>query len=44
MDQPALSLYEYIKVMEGALLGSGIRLWIYDSPCFTQIRDAKALN
>ena len=25
-------LYEYIKVMEGALLGSGIRLWIYDSP------------
>ena len=25
-------LYRYIKVMEGALLGSGQRLWIYDSP------------
>ncbi|MBS1914655.1 MAG: DUF4838 domain-containing protein [Bacteroidetes bacterium] len=25
-------LYQYIKVMEGALLGSGLRLWIYDSP------------
>jgi len=25
-------LYEYIKLMEGALLGSGLRLWIYDSP------------
>lgn len=25
-------LYQYIKVMEGALLGSGHRLWIYDSP------------
>ena len=25
-------LYQYIKVMEGALLGSGQRLWIYDSP------------
>ena len=25
-------LYRYIKVMEGALLGSGLRLWIYDSP------------
>ncbi|MDR2885928.1 MAG: DUF4838 domain-containing protein [Rikenellaceae bacterium] len=25
-------LYQYIKVMEGALLGSGERLWIYDSP------------
>jgi len=24
--------YEYIKVMEGALIGSGNRLWIYDSP------------
>ncbi|MEZ4899358.1 MAG: DUF4838 domain-containing protein [Saprospiraceae bacterium] len=26
------SIYQYIKVMEGSLLGSGIRLWIYDSP------------
>ncbi len=25
-------LYRYIKVMEGALIGSGQRLWIYDSP------------
>lgn len=25
-------IYQYIKVMEGALLGSGHRLWIYDSP------------
>ncbi|MDO5664763.1 MAG: DUF4838 domain-containing protein [Bacteroidia bacterium] len=25
-------LYQYIKIMEGALLGSGQRLWIYDSP------------
>ncbi|MBX3239776.1 MAG: DUF4838 domain-containing protein [Chitinophagaceae bacterium] len=25
-------LYQYIKLMEGALLGSGKRLWIYDSP------------
>ena len=25
-------LYQYIKLMEGALLGSGHRLWIYDSP------------
>ncbi|GHU99260.1 carbohydrate-binding protein [Bacteroidia bacterium] len=25
-------LYRYIKMMEGALLGSGSRLWIYDSP------------
>jgi hypothetical protein len=25
-------LYQYIKIMEGALLGSGLRLWIYDSP------------
>lgn len=25
-------LYRYIKVMEGALIGSGKRLWIYDSP------------
>lgn len=25
-------LYQYIKVMEGALLGSGHRLWINDSP------------
>lgn len=24
--------YQYIKVMEGALIGSGQRLWIYDSP------------
>ena len=25
-------LYQYIKIMEGALIGSGQRLWIYDSP------------
>lgn len=25
-------LYQYIKTMEGALIGSGERLWIYDSP------------
>jgi hypothetical protein len=25
-------LYQYIKTMEGALIGSGNRLWIYDSP------------
>lgn len=25
-------LYSYIKIMEGALMGSGKRLWIYDSP------------
>lgn len=25
-------IYRYIKVMEGALIGSGQRLWIYDSP------------
>ncbi len=25
-------LYQYIKLMEGALLASGQRLWIYDSP------------
>lgn len=25
-------LYQYIKMMEGALIGSGQRLWIYDSP------------
>src|SRR5690606_9083182 len=25
-------LYQYIKMMEGALLGSSKRLWIYDSP------------
>ncbi len=25
-------IYQYIKTMEGALLGSGQRLWIYDSP------------
>jgi hypothetical protein len=25
-------LYRYIQIMEGALLGSGQRLWIYDSP------------
>jgi hypothetical protein len=25
-------LYSYIKTMEGALIGSGKRLWIYDSP------------
>lgn len=28
----APTLYQYIKVMEGALIGSGQRLWIYDSP------------
>ena len=25
-------IYRYIQVMEGALIGSGQRLWIYDSP------------
>lgn len=25
-------LYQYTKIMEGALIGSGQRLWIYDSP------------
>lgn len=30
--EAAPSLYRYIKVMEGALIGSGQRLWIYDSP------------
>lgn len=25
-------IYQYIKIMEGALLGSGVPLWIYDSP------------
>ena len=25
-------IYQYIKIMEGALIGSGQRLWIYDSP------------
>jgi len=25
-------LYQYIKIMEGALIGSNQRLWIYDSP------------
>ncbi len=25
-------LYQYVKIMEGALIGSGQRLWIYDSP------------
>ncbi len=25
-------LYRYTKIMEGALIGSGKRLWIYDSP------------
>lgn len=25
-------LYQYIKIMEGALIASGQRLWIYDSP------------
>ena len=25
-------IYKYIKLMEGALLGSGVELWIYDSP------------
>jgi hypothetical protein len=31
-DKAAPFLYRYIKVMEGALIGSGQRLWIYDSP------------
>lgn len=26
------SIYQYIKVMEGALIASGVPLWIYDSP------------
>lgn len=30
--EAAPALYRYIKVMEGALIGSGERLWIYDSP------------
>jgi hypothetical protein len=30
--QAASFIYQYIKVMEGALIGSGNRLWIYDSP------------
>ena len=30
--EAAPHLYQYIKVMEGALIGSGQRLWIYDSP------------
>lgn len=30
--EAAPSIYRYIKVMEGALIGSGQRLWIYDSP------------
>lgn len=30
--EAAPALYQYIKVMEGALIGSGQRLWIYDSP------------
>lgn len=25
-------IYQYTKIMEGALIGSGKRLWIYDSP------------
>lgn len=25
-------LYQYIKIIQGALWGSGLRLWIYDSP------------
>jgi hypothetical protein len=25
-------IYQYIKIMQGALIGSGNRLWIYDSP------------
>ena len=28
----AQPLYQYIKIMQGALLASGINLWIYDSP------------
>lgn len=28
----APAIYKYIKLMEGALLGSGVNLWIYDSP------------
>ncbi|WP_042368289.1 DUF4838 domain-containing protein [Bacteroides neonati] len=30
--EAAAPIYRYIKVMEGALIGSGQRLWIYDSP------------
>lgn len=30
--QAAPFIYQYIKIMEGALLGSGVPLWIYDSP------------
>ena len=30
--QAAPYFYQYIKLMEGALIGSGNRLWIYDSP------------
>ncbi|SMO64342.1 Glycosyl hydrolase family 20, domain 2 [Saccharicrinis carchari] len=26
------NIYQYIKVMEGALIASGVPLWIYDSP------------
>ena len=28
----APAIYKYIRLMEGALLGSGVNLWIYDSP------------
>lgn len=31
-EDAAPYLYQYIKIMEGALVGSGKRLWIYDSP------------
>lgn len=30
--QAAPYLYQYLKIMEGALVGSGVPLWIYDSP------------
>lgn len=30
--EAASYLYQYIKIMEGALIGSGKELWIYDSP------------
>lgn len=30
--QAAPYLYQYLKLQEGALIASGVRLWIYDSP------------
>ncbi len=31
-EQAGHNIYQYIKIMQGALLGSGESLWIYDSP------------